>query len=60
LDPAQPRNNQGRIVADMVVTNTARELFRHWRQDVQVFLATNPPAIVPLRKPCNKSWHACC
>jgi DNA helicase II / ATP-dependent DNA helicase PcrA len=47
LDPADAANNQGRIIAGMAVTNTARDVFRRWRQDAQTFAATRPPAIVP-------------
>jgi ATP-dependent DNA helicase UvrD/PcrA len=46
LDPSDAANNQGRIIAGMAVTNSARDAFRRWRQDAQSFLATNPPAIV--------------
>jgi DNA helicase-2/ATP-dependent DNA helicase PcrA len=46
LDPADAANNQGPIVTGMFVTNTARDVFRRWRQDARTFLATRPPAIV--------------
>lgn len=47
LDPAEPGNDQGPIVADMAVTTAARDVFRRWRQGAQAFLATEPRAVVP-------------
>ena len=49
LDPAEPEFDQGRIVAAMPVTNTARDVFRRWRQDGQTFIRSNPAAALPGR-----------
>jgi DNA helicase-2/ATP-dependent DNA helicase PcrA len=46
LDPAEPGNDQGRIVRDMAITNAARDVFRRWRQSAQSLTAINPPGIV--------------
>ena len=31
----------------MAVTNTARDVFRRWRQNAQSFMRSNPPAVLP-------------
>jgi DNA helicase-2/ATP-dependent DNA helicase PcrA len=46
LDPAAPSAPDGPIVSGLAVTNTARNVFRQWRQDAQAFLATDPPAAI--------------
>lgn len=47
LDPAEPGNDQGRIVSGMAITNAARDVFRRWRQSAQSLTAINPPRVVP-------------
>ena len=46
LDPAEVGNDQGRIVPDMAVTRSAKDVFRRWRQTAQALLATDRPAVV--------------
>jgi DNA helicase-2/ATP-dependent DNA helicase PcrA len=45
-DPAAPNAPDGPIVVGMALTNTARSVFRQWRQVSQSFLAADPPAAV--------------
>ena len=47
LDPAEPELDQGPLITNMAVTNTARDVFRRWRQNAQSFMRSNPPAVLP-------------